>query len=706
MKMRNIAVSFQQSAVSARRTHWFATAFGRIAIRPYIMLLALFIFIAIAQFYGCATQPSSQYIKDGKVYGVTKGLFRNRWWNFYERGASFAEGEFYAEAIADFREAIDGRDQDQRRARSYGMHFLDYFPHREMGIALYQLKQYPEAIKELETSLSQEESAKAKYFLNKAREGLLVSQGGVKQPPRLQITSPREGEYTNLFSVEVSGRAEDDRFVSQIEMNGRPLFIELAQKTIEFKQTVDLLDGVNLVRVKVKNLTGGESEQVVRVMVDRQGPLFSLENVNAEQRNQGIIGIRCSLADETGLLSLNLQDKKFELKGRKEIEINEKFVVQSGEDRIPFEVKDLAGNTTSGEISLSSPPVQSLNPIIQVAFLDERIRDLSAGLFSKDTATPPLTIRLKDLTERQTVHYETVLIDGNVNGPYEIKSIEINSTPLFVKPVKNLFFNHFAKLREGENRFEIKVTDKEGNTSTKQVLVIRETPKVKRVSSRMSIVLLPLEMKGQAQSVGDIVFDALTSAFVNQGRFNLISREKMEEVLKELKLSRTDLVDPSKALKGGRMIAAEGIIVGSINETANSIEIYARLINTETTSVLAAKDVFSQDKSISQIQFLSEGLALKFKHSFPLVEGQVVKVNGKEIYTDFGLNKNIKKEMKFIVYREGEKICHPITGKILGSESTDLGEVLVEEVFDDYSKGKLLAKESADIRVKDKVITK
>jgi len=146
--------------------------------------------------------------------------------------------------------------------------------------------------------------------------------------------------------------------------------------------------------------------------------------------------------------------------------------------------------------------------------------------------------------------------------------------------------------------------------------------------------------------------------------------------------------------------------MGTINETPNSIEIFARLINSETTSVLAAKDVFSQDKSITQIQFLSEGLALKFKHSFPLVEGQVVKVKGNEVYTDSGLNKNIKKEMKFIVYREGEKIFHPVTGKFLGCESIDLGELRVEEVFDDFSKGRVLAKKSVAIQVKDKVITK
>jgi hypothetical protein len=177
---------------------------------------------------------------------------------------------------------------------------------------------------------------------------------------------------------------------------------------MEFRQSIDLFEGPNLITVKARDLTGKETEKTVHITVDRQGPLVSVEHVSAEQRNEGIIGIRCSLADETGLSSLSLQDKKFEFKGSKEIAIDEKVILKPGEDRIPFEVKDLAGNVTAGEISLSSPPLQSLNPVIHVASLEDRIKDIGEGLFSKDKGVPPLTIRLKDLTERQTVYYETI----------------------------------------------------------------------------------------------------------------------------------------------------------------------------------------------------------------------------------------------------------------------------------------------------------
>jgi hypothetical protein len=104
---------------------------------------------------------------------------------------------------------------------------------------------------------------------------------------------------------------------------------------------------------------------------------------------------------------------------------------------------------------------------------------------------------------------------------------------------------------------------------------------------------------------------------------------------------------------------------------------------------------------------MTNGLALKLKHSFPLIEGMVIKVKGNEIYADFGSFNRIKKEMRFIVFQIGEVIKHPLTGKVLGSDTKELGVATVVNVFEDMSVGKLIADfEVGDINVQDLVITK
>jgi hypothetical protein len=63
--------------------------------------------------------------------------------------------------------------------------------------------------------------------------------------------------------------------------------------------------------------------------------------------------------------------------------------------------------------------------------------------------------------------------------------------------------------------------------------------------------------------------------------------------------------------------------------------------------------------------------------------------------------------MKLIVFRVGEMITHPLTGKPLGTPTETLGEVTVEAVFDALSQGMLRpAKNSGDVKQLDHVITK
>src|SRR5438093_6723956 len=159
--------------------------------RSVWLCLSLFL-VTLLGLAGCAVDQGKVYTKDGQEYGVTSSqVWRGRWWNYYERGSSYAAGEFWFEAIADLQEAIKQRAQDQRRSRTYGLHFLDYFPHREIGVVYYRLGRYADAIRELETSLQSAETGKAKVYLNKARRGQREAVQGDTGPPVPLVESPQ-----------------------------------------------------------------------------------------------------------------------------------------------------------------------------------------------------------------------------------------------------------------------------------------------------------------------------------------------------------------------------------------------------------------------------------------------------------------------------------------------------------------------------------
>ncbi|MBA2482489.1 MAG: hypothetical protein H0V44_17635 [Planctomycetes bacterium] len=160
---------------------------------PRLLACAAILGMAIGS-VGCSHRGSEPRVVDGVTYGVTTVPFRNRWWHFYERGLSWAAGGFIAEAEADFRRCLALRLTDSRRARTYGMHFVQCFAHRELGAVLVQRGALAEAESELRTSMEQEPSAKAEYLLRRIAErraAPVVGADPVAAPPIATIASER-----------------------------------------------------------------------------------------------------------------------------------------------------------------------------------------------------------------------------------------------------------------------------------------------------------------------------------------------------------------------------------------------------------------------------------------------------------------------------------------------------------------------------------
>jgi len=157
---------------------------GNLMAKRIALILAVYVLVA-----GCATQEDPRYVRDGEQYGTTQGVFRGRWWSYYERGSSFVAGKFYLEAIRDFQTALQGRERDTWRARTYGLHFVEFFPNRELGVAYFHLGQLDEAEAALRNSLASIDTERAHYYLDEVKKAKIAS-GALKDDlsPELDTT--------------------------------------------------------------------------------------------------------------------------------------------------------------------------------------------------------------------------------------------------------------------------------------------------------------------------------------------------------------------------------------------------------------------------------------------------------------------------------------------------------------------------------------
>jgi tetratricopeptide (TPR) repeat protein/TolB-like protein len=665
------------------------------------ILFSLALLVMALALLACVTeQQGPVYVKDGREYGKVQGSFRHRWWNYYERGLSYAEGEYYQEAIADLTQALQQREEDQRMARTYGMHFVDYFPHRELGIIYYQEANLEVAKRELELSLSQFPSAKARFYLDRVRKALIEQQAQERTPPKLTLDFPTHEVWTRDDPVVVSGVAEDEQYIAAVAVRGRPVFLEGSAKRIAFKEKLDLPQGRQVVVVKAKNLLGMTTERQVAIHVDREGPLVTLDELQFDPAGpqQGVV-VSGSVFDEAGISQLAINDREIPIPEGVEVSFTERLGITAGE--LVLVARDRLGNETSARIPC--PQASGWHVPVMLAWADQSAGShvLGALFGPRDTLAP--TIILKGWTETQTVYLDKIYLEGQVSDQSKIESLTLNQMPILRRKGQSIFFSHLMELQKGENAINIAARDEAGNEAIKRITVTRNVPQALQLAERLSLTVLPFEQKGAVSEASLSFQDNLINALVNQDRFRVIEREKLDLVLQEQKLSRSELIDASTALRLGKLIAAHSIVTGSMIETRNGIEIVSRMIDTETSEILATEDVYDEEKDLPAMKSLAVGMALKFHRDFPLLGGLVIQCKGKNIFTDLGQDR-IGLQRRLIVYRE-EPIKHPVSGKILGADNEILGRARVTQVLPDMSKAELIGGKPEAVKMMDKVIT-
>ena len=662
----------------------------------FIHLLVVFFFIPLIHCAGHQANPV--YVKNGKTYGTVEGSFRHRWWNFYERGLSYAEGNYYHEAVSDLITAANIRDKDQRMARTYGMHFIDFFPHRELGVLYYRMGKQDDAKRELELSLTQFPSAKARFYLDRARKAILELKAPDTTPPDLTLGLKNDKILTRDYPVILSGVASDDKYISFISIGGVPLFLDGAKKSIPFSKKLELSQGRHSVEVLAKNLTGNVTKRKVLVHIDREGPMITLTGVRVNNKSgERFADIEGIVYDDIGVKHISINGKRVSKKTAKEITFRSR--INNVNDRLELISSDILGNTTTAVIPLNNIAKKTAPLLLASSQLN---KSLIASLFGEKDKIPP-KIRLRGWEGKQTVYLEKIYIAGEVTDENLIEMLIINGESVLRHSGQRVYFSHLAELKKGENTITIETRDENGNEGAKTINVLRKVPKVMHLSERMRLSVFPFSQKGTVSKSSLFFQDFFTNDLVNRNRFQIVEREKLDLILNEQKLSRTELVDRKTALRLGKLVAAQAVITGTIIETNTGIEIVGRMVDSETSEILASEDVYDEVKEISAMRSLSEGLAIKFHREFPLVEGIVVRQKGKSILTDIGSDR-ITINRRLIVFRE-EPVIHPVTGKTLGSDNTILGRARVTQVMEGLSKAAILDNGEITVNIMDKVIS-
>ena len=247
-----------------------------------------------------------------------------------------------------------------------------------------------------------------------------------------------------------------------------------------------------------------------------------------------------------------------------------------------------------------------------------------------------------------------------------------------------------------------------------------------------------LEFKNKAPQgwghVGAAAQDILISELVKKGKYTVIDRERLSAILREKDLSLSGDIDPKTAVKAGKLLGVEYVIVGSVTEFGSvksgastgwlggrlpsvdvgtnrfTAAIDARAISTTTGEIIwadtaresttdarvfvagaggGAVDEAQADKVIRPVCALLAASLEKGKLTTAGlggsadasgIAGKIARVDAGEIYINVGAEAGVQVGQVFQVVRKGKAITDPDTGEVLGADETKVGQVKITEV--------------------------
>ena len=187
-------------------------------------------------------------------------------------------------------------------------------------------------------------------------------------------------------------------------------------------------------------------------------------------------------------------------------------------------------------------------------------------------------------------------------------------------------------------------------------------------AARSRIAVVDLEAQGEkakSQELGKVAAQWLTTAFVNQGRFDVIERQALQKVIEEQQLGMAGVM------------GATYMVTGAVTSHRQGLDLNVKIIETESAAIkvadrLAAGSVGAMSKKIRP--FVAQLVS-----KFPL-RGFIIHQKGNTFILDVGKSAGTRVGMQFEVYREGEIFKHPVSGEILGVEKIPTGKLQVTEI--------------------------
>jgi curli biogenesis system outer membrane secretion channel CsgG len=221
---------------------------------------------------------------------------------------------------------------------------------------------------------------------------------------------------------------------------------------------------------------------------------------------------------------------------------------------------------------------------------------------------------------------------------------------------------------------------------------------------------------GTIEDQTNLLSNELIHQLVATRKFDVLERQRLDDLLKEKQFQETDYASPEEAPKIARLLGADYFVLGRIDDLDGKavtkqmpyssttyvqqeahIDLYLRIIDARTGRIVAAEKFASEatlrdpkgsanagKKLIAQA---SQEMVTRIVGSvFPL---RVAKVEGKTLYINRGNDGSLKVGDSLVVYSQGSTIRDVDTGEDLGATEEAVARATVTAVEARFTKASI-----------------
>lgn len=118
--------------------------------------------------------------------------------------------------------------------------------------------------------------------------------------------------------------------------------------------------------------------------------------------------------------------------------------------------------------------------------------------------------------------------------------------------------------------------------------------RVQPAGEMMRVAVLPFKPHPSSPASGELAYEAFSTQILRIKGYSVVDRGAIDQVIKEQKLTQTGVIDQTQAVELGKLLGAQGVILGAVTEFVPrnklmfppaKVSVTARLVDTRTGEV-------------------------------------------------------------------------------------------------------------------------